>query len=81
MMYIQYMTDVINYAIRIERSLKDAMKADAEKHARSLNAHMIKIYEQYLNGELVAVEELLSNPQSKRLIAATIEDALKKEHE
>jgi len=70
-----YMSEIINYTVRVERELKDAMKADAETHSRSLNAHFVKILEQYLAGELVPVDELLNDPRSRNLIKAIIQSA------
>lgn len=69
------MAEIIHYTVRIPREVKDAMKASAEKHSRSLNAHFVKVMEQYLSGELVPVAEILADPASRNLIKALLREA------
>lgn len=69
------MPEIINYAIRLPRDLKNRMKDDAEKRKISLNANLIKVYQQYLDGELIPVGEILEDPRSKELIKKVIQEA------
>lgn len=70
--------NIVNYTVRIPLELKDALKADAEKNSRSINAHFVKIVEQYLAGDLIPVKNLLTDPAVKNMIAALCSDSAKK---
>lgn len=61
-------TDIINYMVRMPRALKNAMKEDAKRHSRSLNAHFCRILQLYFDGELVPVNDLVKTPAVKNLI-------------
>ena len=63
---------VINYTIRIPRSVRDGLRADAKLHSRSINKHFVKVIEQYLSGELVPVADLLSDPRVVNFAKAAI---------
>ena len=69
--------DTINYMVRVPRSLKDAMKEDAERHSRSLNAHFCRILELYFDGELVPVNDLAKTPAVRSLVKEAIKEATK----
>lgn len=61
-------TEIINYTVRLPRETKDHLRDDAAKHSRSLNAHFIKIVEQYLSGDLIPLDEIAADPRSVNLI-------------
>lgn len=66
-------SDQITYTFRLPKDLKDAMRADAEKHARSVNQHVVDILGSYLRGDLIPAEKLLTEPAVRKLIAAAVE--------
>ena len=70
-------TDILHWTVRIPRDLKDAMKEDAERHSRSLNAHFVRILKLYFDGQLVPVEDLVKTPAVRNLIKEAIKEAVK----
>ena len=69
--------DTINYMVRMPRALKDAMKDDAKRHSRSLNAHFCRILQLYFDGELVPVADLAKTPVVRSLVKEAIKEAIK----
>ena len=69
--------ELIFFQLRIPRSLKDAMKKDAERQNRSMNAHWVRIMQLYLDGELVPVDDLVNTPAVRNLIKAAVKEAVK----
>lgn len=67
----------ISYTFRLPRALKDAIAKDAAAHSRSVNAHFVKIFQAYLDGELVPVEELVADPRVRALAKAIVDEAAK----
>lgn len=60
------------YTFRFPQKLKDALKADAERHSRSINQHVIDVLSGYLNGDLVPAAKLLADKGVQRLIQAAV---------
>lgn len=70
------MEPTISLTIRIKKSVKSAIKASAEQHSRSLNNHVVTILEQFAKGDIIAAEQLLTDPANRHLIRAVIKEAL-----
>lgn len=66
---------IINYTVRLPLSVKNTLRDDAAKSARSLNAHFVWILEKYAAGELVPVDDLLKDPRVVNFAKAAIKCA------
>ena len=70
-------SEIIGYTVRLERQLKDRIRQDAEEHGRSLNRHMVMIFEDYIEGRLVPVERATKTPALRNLIKEAVKQAVK----
>ena len=70
-------SEIISYTVRLDRKLKNRIKKDAELHGRSLNGHMVTIFEDYIEGRSVPVERATKTPALRNLIKEAIKEAVK----
>ena len=69
--------DIIGYTVRCERELKRRLQADAEKHGRSLNRHLVTIWEDYIEGRSVPVDRATKTPAFRALLKEAMKEARK----
>ena len=71
----KYGEDVINYTVRLPKSLKDTLRDDAKEHGRSLNHHLVLIISEYMAGQLIPVEKLMQNASIRNIIKQVAEES------
>ena len=77
MQFSRMASEMISYTVRLERQLKNRIRQDAKLHGRSLNKHMVMIFEDYIEGRSVPVERAIKTPALRNLIKEAVKQAVK----